>query len=179
MNAASPPCIELPLGICEGHFTSPDGLAHFRKRKAEQTRREQAEARQAKRNGGKRLGTVELHQCAVSELHGVVPSASVDAVITDPPYERKALPEYGNLAAFACHALKPGGVLIAMAGSLYLPEVIASMVSHAGLTYRMVRRLGYGRQHRPKLHCPRKAEMEAVASVPQEAANQESRRVVH
>ena len=127
---------QLDLAIDAGNFTSPDGLAYFKQREKERLRREQAEARQAKRNGGLRLDSCELHHCAVAELNAKVPAGSVDAIITDPPYEKKALPEYANLGAFACHALKPSGVLVCMAGSLYLPQVIDALCQFDLLTYR-------------------------------------------
>lgn len=129
---------QLPLGIDESNFTDKDGLAYFRKRQAEQTRRERSAERKALREAGPRLDSCELHHCSVAELRAIVPSASVDAVITDPPYERKALPEYGNLAAFACHALKPGGVLVVMTGTLYLPQVLNTLCEHPALEYRWI-----------------------------------------
>ena len=77
---------------------------------------------------------VDLHHLPVSELHTVVPAKSVDVIFTDPPYPREYLPVWSELAAFASHALKPSGVLVAMSGQSYLPEVMASLGEH--LTYR-------------------------------------------
>ena len=77
---------------------------------------------------------VELHHLAVSELLTVVPAKSVDVIFTDPPYPREHLPAWGELGAFASHALKPSGVLVAMSGQSYLPEVMALLAEH--LTYR-------------------------------------------
>ena len=77
---------------------------------------------------------VELYHLPVSELHTVVEAGSVDVIFTDPPYPREYLPVWSDLAAFASHALKPSGVLVAMSGQSYLPEVMASLGTH--LTYR-------------------------------------------
>ena len=77
---------------------------------------------------------VDLHHLPVSDLHTVVPAKSVDVIFTDPPYPREYLPVWSELAAFASHALKPSGVLVAMSGQSYLPEVMASLGEH--LTYR-------------------------------------------
>ena len=77
---------------------------------------------------------VDLHHLPVAELHTVVPAGSVDVIFTDPPYPREYLPAWGELAAFAAHALKPSGVLVAMSGQSYLPEVMVSLGEH--LTYR-------------------------------------------
>ena len=77
---------------------------------------------------------VDLHHLAIAELHTVVEAGSVDVIFTDPPYPREYLPVWSELAAFASHALKPSGVLVAMSGQSYLPEVMASLGEH--LTYR-------------------------------------------
>jgi site-specific DNA-methyltransferase (adenine-specific) len=53
-----------------------------------------------------------------------IPSESVDAIVTDPPYGREWLPLYEDLAGFAARVLKPGGVCLVMTGQLILPDVI-------------------------------------------------------
>lgn len=40
-------------------------------------------------------------------------SNSVDLIFTDPPYEKKSLHLYGDLAQCAARWLKPGGLLMA------------------------------------------------------------------
>ena len=55
---------------------------------------------------------------------------SVDAVITDPPYGRKDLPQWSDLAEHAAKWLRPGGILAAMSGQLYLREVRAALDAH-------------------------------------------------
>lgn len=59
---------------------------------------------------------------------------SIDAIITDPPYPKDCLPLWGELAKFAKHHLKPGGVLLAMTGNLYIPEILSMLGEH--LTYQ-------------------------------------------
>jgi len=56
-----------------------------------------------------------------------VASASVDWIITDPPYPKNYIALYGQLADFAARTLKPGGSLLAMVGQSYLPEIIAAL----------------------------------------------------
>lgn len=77
--------------------------------------------------------TWQLHLCGVAELHHAVEPDSVDWVITDPPYPREYLPVYDDLAAFAKHALKPGGSLLCMVGQSYLPDILERLSTH--LTY--------------------------------------------
>jgi len=63
-----------------------------------------------------------------------VPPASVDSVITDPPYGREALPLYAALGAFAVRCLKPGGSLVLLCGQLALDHVMATLGQH--LSYK-------------------------------------------
>jgi ParB-like chromosome segregation protein Spo0J len=61
---------------------------------------------------------------------------SIDAIITDPPYPKDCLLLWGELAKFAKYHLKPGGVLLAMTGDLYLPQILQMLGEH--LTYQWV-----------------------------------------
>lgn len=56
-----------------------------------------------------------------------LPPASVDVIITDPPYPEKYLPLYEDLAIAAERLLKPGGSLLVMCGQSYLPEIFRLM----------------------------------------------------
>jgi hypothetical protein len=51
----------------------------------------------------------------------------VDAIITDPPYERSALPLLGELARWADLVLKPDGILAVLYGRAHLPEALAQL----------------------------------------------------
>jgi len=55
---------------------------------------------------------------------------SVDIIITDPPYPKEYISLYGDLAKFGAHVLKPGGLVVAMAGQSYLPELLYGMSRH-------------------------------------------------
>jgi site-specific DNA-methyltransferase (adenine-specific) len=60
---------------------------------------------------------------------------SIDCIITDPPYPEEFIPLYGDLVERAAFWLKPGGSLLAMAGELHLPRVIAAL-DGGPLTYQ-------------------------------------------
>lgn len=62
-------------------------------------------------------------------------SGEVDAVLTDPPYGRDALPLWSALGAVAAASLRPAGWLLAYSGQATLPEVMASLSSDE-LVYR-------------------------------------------
>jgi hypothetical protein len=52
---------------------------------------------------------------------------TVDVVVTDPPYNRDALPLWADLGEWAAKALRPGGVLLGLSGQILLPEVVAAL----------------------------------------------------
>ena len=68
--------------------------------------------------------------------HGGRPSAaSVDAVVTDPPYPKASVPLYGELGCFAMRVLRPGGWCLTMCGDFYLDEIMA-LLKTSGLKWR-------------------------------------------
>jgi ParB-like chromosome segregation protein Spo0J len=58
---------------------------------------------------------------------------SVDLIFTDPPYGKKHIDDYEELAKLASRVLKPGASLICYTGHSVLPEVLEVMKKH--LTY--------------------------------------------
>jgi ParB-like chromosome segregation protein Spo0J len=62
-----------------------------------------------------------------------IADASVDAIVTDPPYDVAGLPLYSTLSSFAARVLKPGRLCVAYVGKLDLPETMARLGEH--LTY--------------------------------------------
>ena len=68
---------------------------------------------------------VTLHHSAVADLHRLVAPETVDAIITHPPaVDEGSLALFSDLAAFAAHALRPGGVLAVVASSPSLPRFL-------------------------------------------------------
>ncbi|MBI3970197.1 MAG: hypothetical protein HY332_02810 [Chloroflexi bacterium] len=68
------------------------------------------------------------------EVLRTLPDASVDAVITDPPYAREFTPLYEQIAAELPRVLKRGGSFLAIVPHHSLPEVLAGVGQH--LKYR-------------------------------------------
>lgn len=68
------------------------------------------------------------------EVLADIPDGSVDLILTDPPYPAEFLPLWSDLGALAKRVLSPSGVLAAMSGHSYLPEVYARLGEH--MTYR-------------------------------------------
>ncbi|MHB9069640.1 MAG: ParB/RepB/Spo0J family partition protein [Sedimentisphaerales bacterium] len=58
---------------------------------------------------------------------------SVDLCFTDPLYEKDALPVWGDLGAMCAKKLKPGGILMAYSGVMYLPQIHQILGEH--MTY--------------------------------------------
>ena len=78
----------------------------------------------------------DIYHSPIAELNAHIPAESVDVILTDPPYPKKFLPQWGELADFAEYALKPGGTLAAMNGPMYFPEIFAMFTERKRLTYR-------------------------------------------
>ena len=95
----------------------------------------QERAAEAARNQ-KQDETIPVYQCSCLDLIGYVEEGSVEAIITDPPYGPEYLHCWDELAAFADHALKPGGMLVAISGRYDLPTILNKL--SAQLEYRWV-----------------------------------------
>lgn len=76
----------------------------------------------------------DLRQGDFREVLADVPAKSLDIILTDPPYPEEFLPLWSDLGAFAAEKLKPQGILAAMSGQVWLPEVIHRLGEH--MTYR-------------------------------------------
>jgi transposase len=59
-----------------------------------------------------------------------IPDESISLIFTDPPYSRKHLEDYGNLAEIAARVLMPGGSLLCYAGHYLLHEIYPLMAHH-------------------------------------------------
>ena len=64
------------------------------------------------------------------ELIKKVPDDSIDLLLTDPPYHRRFLPLWEDLAIEGSRVLKPSGFLITYSGQLYLPQVMNALSRH-------------------------------------------------
>jgi len=67
-------------------------------------------------------------------LEAPIKDNSIDVILTDPPYPKEYLECWNKLAQFASKKLRDGGILLAMSGQSYLPEVYKRM-SVEGLNY--------------------------------------------
>jgi site-specific DNA-methyltransferase (adenine-specific) len=65
-----------------------------------------------------------------SDFRGLqIEDGSVPLIMTDPPYDKAALPLWADLARFAKRVLRPDGVLVTYAGTMFLPDVLAALSS--------------------------------------------------
>ena len=63
----------------------------------------------------------------IKDLRWHIPAGTLDAIITDPPYDRAGMAVFGDLADFAGHALRDGGVLVVLMGNLFLPDALLAL----------------------------------------------------
>ena len=64
------------------------------------------------------------------EVLADIPDQSVDAIVTDPPYNVEGVPLYSDLSAFAARVLKPGRLCVAYCGKMALPEHFERLGEH-------------------------------------------------
>ena len=113
----------------EGGYKSPQ---HAAREVTREINRENLMARAEKTPANDRY---KLHSLPIAMLHEKVEAGSIDLIITDPPYPKEYIHLFKDLAAFAAHALKPGGGLVVMAGNFFLDEKIMNL-SHPELKFR-------------------------------------------
>lgn len=82
------------------------------------------------RKGPARADEYEVIHGDMARVLGDMGPASVDVIVTDPPYPREYLPLYEDLARGGARVLKPGGSMLVMVGQSYLPEILALMTPH-------------------------------------------------
>jgi hypothetical protein len=68
-----------------------------------------------------------IHTGHMRQLFRLLDDDSVDLFITDPPWERDALPLYAELGKLAQQKLKPGGFCLVLCGQMYLDEIIGRL----------------------------------------------------
>jgi site-specific DNA-methyltransferase (adenine-specific) len=64
------------------------------------------------------------------EVLADIPDQSVDAIVTDPPYNVEGVPLYSDLSAFAARVLKPGRLCVTYCGKMALPEHFERLGEH-------------------------------------------------
>lgn len=57
--------------------------------------------------------------------------------LADPPYDRESLPLYEETARFAARKLRPGGLLLAYTGVMYLPEILTAMTRYLNFVWQV------------------------------------------
>ena len=76
----------------------------------------------------------ELRVGDLREVWDDLPDGSIDAVVTDPPYNEEGVPLYGDLARLAARVLKPGRLAAVYCGHVHLDEEMR-LLEEGGLTY--------------------------------------------
>ena len=64
------------------------------------------------------------------EVLADLPDESVDAIITDPPYNLESVALYSDLSAFAGRVLKPGRLCVVCCGKHVLPGYFERLGEH-------------------------------------------------
>ena len=81
-----------------------------------------ADERRIKREGLERSGAWRVEHCSINDLD--VADGSVDAIVTDPPWTRATVGVFEDLGRFAAAKLRPGGTLLTMTGTVFIPDAL-------------------------------------------------------
>ncbi|HXA30953.1 MAG TPA: ParB N-terminal domain-containing protein, partial [Acidimicrobiales bacterium] len=73
---------------------------------------------------------IEIRSGDFREALADLPDGSVDAIVTDPPYDDAGVPLFSDLSAFAARVLKPGRLIVAYCGKVDLPEQLERLGEH-------------------------------------------------
>ena len=109
----------------EGEPLTRKKLIDHGKRNARKSREADSKRRREERESRAPDTVMSLRTCEIAKLS--VPEGTLDAIITDPPYGKDALHLWKELGMFAGLTLKPGGVLVALSGHMYLPDVFREL----------------------------------------------------
>ena len=77
---------------------------------------------------------VVMHPSPVAHPHTLASENTVDAIVTFPPAGGSHASLLAGLASFTAHSLRPTGVMLVLAGTQNLPEVL-KLFSHDGLRW--------------------------------------------
>lgn len=120
---------ELIPQMKSGEITIPEAKKEIRAREKAQHKVELIEAAADVPDSDK----YKLLHGDVVDMMRTLDDASVDVIVSDPPYPREYIPLYGKMAAEAKRVLKPGGLCVLMVGQSYLPDLFEQITEH--LTY--------------------------------------------
>jgi len=93
-------------------------------RELEEQRQRESREQQRQQSYENADKTAELHEGDFAEVADDLEPESIDAIVTDPPYDEGALPVWSKLSEVGARVLKPGGFLIAYSGKAHLPSVL-------------------------------------------------------
>ncbi len=92
-------------------------------------------ARTERESGVVRLpDTLQIHCCDIRQLD--LAEESVDLLLTDPPYDERSVPLYGEVAKLAQRCLRPNGWCLAYTGKMYVARIHFLMKKHLRYTFQ-------------------------------------------
>jgi site-specific DNA-methyltransferase (adenine-specific) len=116
--------------------TSKDVADLSRRRSAGQTKRAEMrgkdlQARAIVPGGADEIGDRwTLLAGDVADRLADIADGSIDMIVTDPPYPAESLPLWSLLAEQAARVLVPQGIIVALSGKIFLPDVIARLTAY-------------------------------------------------
>jgi hypothetical protein len=115
--------------------TTPEEVLKEARRIKEQRNKQRIEEKEQERQRLAEIGKtksieIDFRHGDFEQVFSDIKDASIDCIITDPPYPYEFIEQWTKLARFAKRVLKPNAYCIAYSGQMYLPEVIQRMAEH-------------------------------------------------
>lgn len=116
------------IAAATAEITDRDLLELARRRRAQRTDREARVIQPAIEDHVAEMWTLLAGR--MQDRMADIDDASIDIIVTDPPYPTEFLPLWSDLAEHAARVLIPGGIVVAMSGKIMLPDVIRRLGEH-------------------------------------------------
>jgi len=84
----------------------------------------------------------KIYQCDIRDIH--LPADSIDMIFTDPPYHKKYLYLYEELAKLANRVLKPGSFCLVYTGHALIPQVLNITTQYLEYRWMISLSMDYG-----------------------------------
>ena len=110
-------------------------LKDYEKEKQKEDRIQAVKQRKLTKSEREKVKDIKLYNLSIGDLHKKLEPYSVDLILTDPPYEKQAIPLFKDLSHFAGKVLKPGGSLLVMTGNIYIREWLNNLADCEGVNY--------------------------------------------
>ena len=119
---------ESPRKVASEYQTTPRRVQQIVTSERKEREKEAAQAKKRKRV--EKVVVDGFSHGDFREVAKAIPDNAVDLIFTDPPYDRKSVSLYGDLAEIGTRVLCEGGSLVCYCGQYLVPDILQRMTPH-------------------------------------------------